>query len=250
MTSRPPSTPVARTRGVLLAVLLGLVLLTVGTVALEAAHPQLDTSGNAVAGVPPLALDDEPTCRRFVEEAPIDDIRERLRRDAAVERIREDLPAGGRISSTQIYLCPSAYDGLEVTFVGEVVGELLPRRGGAWAQVNDDAYALETGPLVGHRERAGFNTGLSVWLPEDLAARIQQPGRPALRGDVVLLTGTLLRADPADGGGITLRASALETLAEPLALEPPLHVLQVVVAAVLTLVALASSLWAYRRRRG
>lgn len=250
MTSRPPPTPVARTRGVLLAVVLGLALLIVGTVALEAAHPQLDTGGNAVAGVPPLALDDEPTCRRFVEEAPIDDIRERLRSDEVTERIRDGLPAGGRISSTQVFLCPSAYDGLEVTFVGEVVGELLPRRGGAWAQVNDDAYALTTGPVVGHRERAGFNTGLSVWLPEDLAARIQQPGRPALRGDVVLLTATVLRTDPADGGGITLRATTLETLAEPLELEPPLHVLQVVVAAALTLVAIASSLWAYRRRRG
>ncbi len=240
---RPP------TRWLLLGAVAVLAVLVVGVVWLEALHPQLDPSGNAVQGVPPLALDDEPTCRRFVDEAPIEEIRERLASAAAVERIEEGFPAGGRVSSTQVFLCPSAYDGKQVTYVGEVVGEVLPRRGGAWAQVNDDDYALVTGPVVGHRERSGFNTGLSVWLEGDLAERIEAPGRPALRGDVVLLRGTILRADPDDGGGITLRATELETLAGPLELEPPLHTLQVVVAVVLTLLAIGASLWAWEVRR-
>ena len=250
MNGRPATTPSTRNRLVLGGLLLALAVLGVGTYLLEAAHPQLDPSGNAVAGVPPLALDDVPTCRRFVEEAPIEDIRQRLLAAEAVERIRDELSRGGRVSSTQVYSCPSAYDGLEVTYAGEVVGELLPRRGGAWAQINDDPYALETGPVVGHRERAGFNTGLSVWLPQDLVARIEAPGRPALRGDVVLLTGTVHRADPADGGGITLRATAMETLAPPLEIEPPLHVLQLLVALVLSVLAVGTSLWAHQRRRG
>lgn len=239
----------APTRRILLGVAVVLAALLGGVIWLEALHPQLDPAGKVVPGVPPLALDDEPTCRRFVDETPIIDIRERLVSEAARERILEGFPSGGRISSTQVHLCPSAYDGMEVTYVGEVVGELLGRRGGSWAQVNDDDYALRTGPLVGHRERSGFNTGLSVWLPEALAAQVEQPGRPALRGDVVLLRGTILRSDPDDGGGITLRATELETLAPPLALDPPLHVLQVVVAAVLSVAALAASVWAARVRR-
>ena len=241
--------PRPATRRLLLGVVAVLILLVAGVVWLESLHPQLDPSGNAVQGVPPLALDDEPTCRRFVDEAPIDDIRERLAAQEAAERVADDLPPGGRVSSTQVYLCPSAYDGKQVTYVGEVVGEVLARRGGAWAQVNDDDYALLTGPVVGHRERAGFNTGLSVWLDGDLAERIEAPGRPALRGDVVLLRGTILRADPDDGGGITLRATELETLAGPLQLEPPLHTLQVIVAVVLTLLAIGASLWARQVRR-
>ncbi len=249
MSNAPPSHRRPSTRRLLLGAVAVLALLLAGVVWLESLHPQLDPSVNAVQGVPPLALDDEPTCRRFVDEAPIDDIRERLASAAAVERVEEGLPPGGRISSTQVFLCPSAYDGKQVTYVGEVVGELLPRRGGAWAQINDDEYALVTGPVVGHRERAGFNTGLSVWLPDDLAARIEAPGRPALRGDVVLLRGTILRADPDDGGGITLRATELETLAGPLQLEPPLHTHQAVVAVVLSLLAMAASLWARQVRR-
>ena len=250
MTGRAATTPPAMTRAVLGGILLALAALGVGTYLLEAAHPQLDTTDHVVAGVPALAIDDVPTCRRFVEEAPIEDIRERLLAAEAFDRVRDELPRGGRVSSTQVFSCPSAYDGLEVTFAGEVVGELLPRRGGAWAQVNDDPYALETGPVVGHRERAGFNTGMSVWLPEDLAARIEAPGRAALRGDVVLLTGTVHRTDPADGGGITLRATAMETLAPPLEIEPPLHVLQLVVALALSALAIGTTLWAYQRRRG
>lgn len=230
----------------------GLALLTAivaGAWGLEMLHPQLEPGGRIVADLPPLALEDGPSCRRFAEDTAIDESRARVESEAAVARIREELPPGGRVSSTQIYLCPSGYDGLEVTYVGEVVGEVLRRDGGAWAQVNDDDYALVTGPLVGHRERAGFNTGLSVWLEGDLADRIEQPGRASLRGDVVLLRGTLLRADPDDAGGITLRASELETLAGPLTIEPPLHTLQLVVSGVLSVLAIAATLWARRRRQ-
>jgi hypothetical protein len=238
----------APTRWYLVGGLALLVAVLGGAWWLEALHPQLDPTGNAVAGVPPLALDDEPTCRRFVEESAIEEVRARLLSDAAISEIRETVGPGGRISSTQVHLCPSAFDGLEVTYVGEVVGDILRRDGGAWAQVNDDDYALINGPVVGHRERAGFNTGLSVWLDGDLADRIEQPGRAAVRGDVVLLRGTLLRADPDDGGGTTLRAYELETLAGPLVLEPPLHTLQLVVAIVLSLAAIAATVFARLRR--
>lgn len=219
-----------------------------GAWSLESLHPQLDTSRNAVADVPPLALDDEPSCRRFAEDTAIDEARARIQSAAAIAEIREGVPPGGRISSTQVYLCPSGYDGFEVTYVGEVVGEVLHRDGGAWVQVNDDDYALTTGPLIGHRERAGFNTGLSVWLEGDLADRIEQPGRAAVRGDVVLLRGTILRADPDDGGGITLRAHTMETLAGPLEIDPPLHTVQLVVAVILSLAAVGATLFARWRR--
>ncbi len=239
----------APTRWYLVSGLVLLVAIVGGTWWLELQHPQLDPSANAVAGVPPLALDDEPTCRRFVDDVAIEEVRARLLSDAAISEIREGVQPGGRVSSTQVHLCPSAFDQLEVTYVGEVVGDILRRDGGAWVQVNDDDYALVNGPVIGHRERAGFNTGLSVWLEGDLADRIEQPGRAAVRGDVVLLRGTLLRADPDDGGGTTLRARELETLAGPLVIEPPLHTLQLVVAVVLSVLAVAATAWARVRRR-
>lgn len=239
----------APTRWYLVGGLALLVAVLGGAWWLESLHPQLDPTANAVEGVPPLALDDAPTCRRFVDDLAIEELRARLLSDAAISEIRAEVVPGSRISSTQVHACPTAFDGLEVVYVGEVVGDVLRRDGGAWVQVNDDDYALKTGPVIGHRERAGFNTGLSVWLEDDLVDRIEQPGRAAIRGDVVLLRGQLLRADPADAGGTTLRAHTMETLAPPLVIDPPFHTAQLVVAIVLTVLAVAATVLAHLRRR-
>ena len=222
------------TRWLLVLPVVGIAVILAGVWALEAIHPQLDAD-HRVEGLPPLALDDAPTCTRQGD-------------GSTAESIRERLPIGGRISSTQVVNCPVAYDGAHVLYAGEVVGEVLPRRGGAWAQVNDDAYALEVGPVIGHREHAGFNTGMSVWLDGDLAEAIEVVGRPGVRGDVVLLAGQVHRADRHDGGGITLRATRLEVLADGVEIEAPLHVPQLITAVVLVLVAVATGVWARRVR--
>jgi hypothetical protein len=217
--------------------LAGLALIIAGVVALEAVHPQIDATDRPVPGVPPLAFDEDRTCIRRGDETVVEDV-------------QASFPAGGRVASTQVFACPAAFDGAAVTYVGEVVGELLPRRGGVWAQVNDDVYALEVGPVIGHRELAGFNTGLSVWIPDGLHEAIDGVGRPFQRGDVILVRGTLLRADPDDGGGTTVRAEELEVLAPTLVIEPPFHTLQAVVAGVLAILALIAVLWSRRVRQG
>ena len=224
------------TRWLLITPLVALAVVIAGVVALEATAPLTDADDLAVTAVPPLAMEEARDCVR-------------RRGDTDVQDIRDDFVRGGRISSTQVSRCPAAFDGLEVTYVGEVVGELIPRRDGAWAQVNDDAYALEVGPLVGHRERAGFNTGMAVWLPDGLHEQIEAAGRPGVRGDVILVRGTLYRADPDDGGGTTVRAEELERLADPVEVSAPLHVVQAVVAGLLALAAIGMTVWARMVRR-
>ena len=240
---RGPDRPVPRrrrrTRWLLIVSVTALVAVVGGIVWLEAIHPQLDPPqerGLRVNDVPALALDEARACMRSTDD------------DTAAD-IRDDLPPGGRISSTQLYQCPIAFDQAEVTFVGEAIGELLHRDGGAWLQVNDDAYALEVGPVIGHRERAGFNSGVSVWLPDGLHERVETVGRPAQRGDVLALRGTIHRADPDDGGGITLRAEELEVIADGVTIDPPFHLVQAIVAGVLAALAIASLVWARVVRR-
>lgn len=216
--------------------MVGLTLMVLGVVWLEAAAPQVDVQDRRVDGVPALALAEARSCTRQADDTVTDDI-------------RTAFPSGGRVSSTQVFACPSAFDGRRVTYVGEAIGDLLVRRDGAWLQVNDDVYALEVGPLVGHREQGGFNTGMSVWLPDGLHERVQGLGRPDQRGDVILVRGTLHRADPNDGGGTTVRAEELEILAEALPIDDPLHVPQLIVAIVLAVLALASVLWSRRSAR-
>lgn len=219
-----------RTRWLLITPIVGLTLIVLAMVALEAAAPQVETADLVVEDLPPLALEDGRSCSRQPDDTTDDEIRAQM------------LP-GVRVSSTQVFRCPAAYDGLDVSYAGEVVGEVLPRDGGAWAQVNDDVYALRVGPLVGHRELDGFNTGLSVWLPDGLHERIEAAGRPGRRGDVILVRGTLLRTDPDDGAGLTIRAEELEVVAPTVEIEDPLHVPQLIVAIVLALLATAATVW-------
>lgn len=145
------------------------------------------------------------------------------------------------VRSSEVVNCPDVFDGREVEYRGEVVGDVLRRDGGAWLLVNDDAYALSVGPLPAHREFSGTNTGLAVWVDTATAATIEHTGGPARRGDVFRFTGTILRVDPADGGGLTLRASDVELLSRGGPVELPTHDGQTRVAIVAAIAALAVS---------
>lgn len=157
----------------------------------------------------------------------------------------------GLVRSSEVVACPQTFDpggrgGPPVQFLGEVVGDVLQRDGGAWVLMNDDVYALEHGPLPAHEQLSGSNAGLTVWLPADaIDLDSVQPGRPNRRGDVLLVVGAIHRADPADGGGLTLRASLAEVVAAAEAAPQPLHVRQAVAAAALVVLALLAT--AYER---
>ena len=169
------------------------------------------------AAVPPEEL---LTCERLAEEPP------------------DDLPQPGRATSGQVLECPELFDGLVVSYAGEVVGDVLRRDGGSWLLLNDDAYALEVGPLAETGEFRGTNSGLAVWAPSPQDRRIETAGRAGVRGDVVEVTGTVRRSDPEDGGGLTIRAQELEVLASAVAVDAPVHWRQVAVAGVLVVLTL------------
>lgn len=146
-------------------------------------------------------------------------------------------PAPGRVTSRQLVECPDLFDGRRVTYVGEVVGDVLRRGGGAFVLVNDDRYALGQGPLPAAGEPAGGNSGISVWLEGDLADLVTRPGGPGVRGDVLAIQGVVHRTDPADGGGLTIRAREARVLDGAREVPVPVHAGHVAVAAGLALLA-------------
>lgn len=200
---RRPSRPAQAQAVLVIAAILGAIALvawlghTVPTAELEPVAP--DTGPDAF-GREFLDCDSTlPFALRFRDEDP--------------PRMVEPI---GRIISGQVVECPRHFDGLPISYVGEIVGDVLGRRGGAWVLVNDDRYALGRGPLGSSRTPTGTNSGLAVWLPDDLLtgdlAEIR-PGRAGVRGDVVRLVGAVHRTDPEDGGGLTVRAVRTELLA-------------------------------------
>lgn len=152
-------------------------------------------------------------------------------------------------TSAAVLECPFAFDGLQVRYVGEVVGDVLQRDGGSWVLLNDDDYALRTGPLGAGGTAAGTNSGLSVWLPDPLDELATVPGRAGVRGDVLDVTATVRRADPADGGGLTLRVDEATLLAPAVEVEDPVHWRQVGAALALGALALVLTLRDRTRRR-
>lgn len=176
---------------------------------------------------PDEAEDEFVTCERTLPKAsPLPDD-------------RESVTPVGRIKSSAVYECPDLFDGHVVEYIGEVVGDVLRRDGGAWVLVNDDAYALEVGPLQGHREFRGGNSGLAVWLPDRLVGLVETPGGPDVRGDVLQMRGVVRRSDPADGGGLTFRAFAGSRVADAVDVGDPVNAPQALAAVFLAIGAIA-----------
>ncbi|MGH3442319.1 MAG: hypothetical protein ACRDUY_09825 [Nitriliruptorales bacterium] len=181
------------------------------------------------------------TCRRVLPDRP-------------PEGIETQAAPLGFVRSNEVVSCPDLFDpasagGPPVQYVGEVVGDVLVRDGGAWVLVNDDGYALEDGPVAASGRFHGTNTGIAAWLPDeviDVSSLV--PGRPRLRGDILRIQGRIHRVDPADGGGLTLRATAVDVLVEATPAEPVLHRGQLAAALVFAVIALALTLYERYRR--
>jgi hypothetical protein len=150
-------------------------------------------------------------------------------------------PPDRPVRSSEVVNCPEVFDGHTIEFIGEVVGDVLRRDGGAWLLVNDDAYALESGPLPAHREYHGTNTGLTVWVEDAVADAIEVTGGPGRRGDVFRFRGPILRVDPADGGGLTMRAREGELISAGADVPLPTHGAQTTVAIIAAAVALTTT---------
>lgn len=116
------------------------------------------------------------------------------------------------VSSGTLVDDPTSWDGRDVRFEGEAIGESLLRGGEAWIHLNDDAYAR--GSVEAGAELAGFNSGMPVLVSAEDAARISHFGDHATRGDLVRVTGTFRAASAERGGEMLIEAASLE-IVEP-----------------------------------
>ncbi len=90
------------------------------------------------------------------------------------------------------------YDGKEVIFRGEAVGDVLWRGESAWVAVNDDPYSQRAFQEAG--ELRGGNSGIGVWMPAAEAEKIKRLGRYRSLGDYLEIVG-VFHADCGEHGG-------------------------------------------------
>lgn len=96
------------------------------------------------------------------------------------------------ISSDELIANAKAYDGQEVVFQGEAIGDVLKRGDFVWLSVNDGSNAI------------------SVWMPRAMAANITYVGRYGVDGDRVDVAGVFQRACPQHGGALDIHARTIE----------------------------------------
>ncbi len=160
-----------------------------------------------------------------------------------LSRGSEKWPEGDRISIRDLIENLEHYDGKVVVIEGEVVGDVMRRRGGAWITVNDDPYSERS--LEEGGEFAGVtNIGIGVWIGLDMAEQIQVTGGYKSKGDRVRVVGVFHRVCREHGGDTDIHAVSLEVLEKGRPIRHALHWWKLLLAAFLSGVALI--LWRWR----
>ncbi|MFA6217492.1 MAG: DNA-binding protein [Candidatus Omnitrophota bacterium] len=98
------------------------------------------------------------------------------------------------LSSDELISNAKGYDGKPVTFAGEVIGDIMARGAHAWVNINDGKNAI------------------GIWMPGELAKKIQFTGSYRFIGDWAEITGVFHRACPEHGGDMDIHAQAIEKI--------------------------------------
>ena len=107
---------------------------------------------------------------------------------AVAARLSAQIPSGGLIENA------GAYDGKEIDFSGELIGDPMPRGDHVWLNVNDGSNAI------------------GIWLPRGLLPSVRYWGSYTARGDTVRIHGVFHRSCPDHGGDMDLHGSSIEVI--------------------------------------
>lgn len=99
-----------------------------------------------------------------------------------------------QVSSSDLINNAKQYDGKEVIYSGEVIGDVMARGNFAWINVNDTKNAI------------------GIWLSSDLAKEISYTGSYKQKGDIVEIKGKFNRACIMHGGDLDIHAKSLQII--------------------------------------
>lgn len=99
-----------------------------------------------------------------------------------------------RVNSKQLINDKNTFDGKNVVFTGEIIGDIMPRGSNAWCNIQDDDNVI------------------GVFAPGELFRIVHQTGDYQHQGDTVEIEGKFLRFDPQLKGEMSIRAYRIKIL--------------------------------------
>ena len=115
----------------------------------------------------------------------------------------------GEVAVSDLVAEGESYADMEVTVVGELIGDYGNRRNGfMWTQLNGDSYT--SAPLADGGPLAGSNIGIGIRMPTGLADGLDPPGRYRTVGPIVRVTGMWKYHDPVRQGETYLDVASME----------------------------------------
>jgi hypothetical protein len=100
------------------------------------------------------------------------------------------------VRSRQLIENAKEYDGKEIIFEGEAIGDIMERRAGAWINVSDGDLAI------------------GIWMEQGLSEKISYSGDYKTRGDRVRIKGVFNKSCRSHGGDLDIHARELTILRE------------------------------------
>ncbi len=102
------------------------------------------------------------------------------------------LAGGVSVTSNDLINHAENYDGKDIIYTGEVIGDILSRGKYSWINVSDGSNAM------------------GVWVQSDAISDIDMLGGYTTHGDTVRMTGVFNRACPEHGGDMDIHAKSIE----------------------------------------
>jgi aspartyl/asparaginyl-tRNA synthetase len=97
------------------------------------------------------------------------------------------------------------YDGKEVIYKGEVIGDIMIRRDCAWINVRDETGAI------------------GIFCPKELVNEIKYAGSYRFTGDIVSVRGTFHHSCPEHGGDMDIHAERINIIQKGKTISHPLE---------------------------
>ena len=95
------------------------------------------------------------------------------------------------ISSVELIENAKIYDGKQVLYQGEAIGEIMPRGDYAWVNLFDGLSAI------------------GIWMHREQGKEVLYLGSYKSKGDIIEVTGIFHRACPEHGGDLDIHAQAI-----------------------------------------